>query len=161
MAKMIKCKTCGADIASSAKSCPSCGAKNKKPFFKKVWFWVLIVIIIGAAGAGASNDTKEGNDKKTDVTTEKKEKYELVGETTWTKDALGIHIEGTVKNNAGKEVTYAQITFKLFDADGNQVGTAIDNINNLEKDGTWKFKAIGIDTDNVVTSYKLSEVTGF
>ena len=32
MSKMIKCKTCGADIASSAKSCPGCGAKNKKPF---------------------------------------------------------------------------------------------------------------------------------
>ncbi|NOW20903.1 rubrerythrin [Clostridium saccharobutylicum] len=30
MSKMIKCKTCGADIASSAKTCPSCGAKNKK-----------------------------------------------------------------------------------------------------------------------------------
>lgn len=28
--KIIKCKVCGADIAKSAKSCPSCGAKNKK-----------------------------------------------------------------------------------------------------------------------------------
>ncbi len=50
MAKIIKCKTCGADIASSAKSCPGCGARNKKPFYTKIWFWVLIVIIIGAAG---------------------------------------------------------------------------------------------------------------
>lgn len=28
MAKMVKCKTCGADIAKSANVCPSCGAKQ-------------------------------------------------------------------------------------------------------------------------------------
>lgn len=33
MAKMKKCATCGADIASSAKACPKCGATNKKPIF--------------------------------------------------------------------------------------------------------------------------------
>lgn len=27
--KLTKCKTCGADIAKDAKTCPSCGAKNK------------------------------------------------------------------------------------------------------------------------------------
>lgn len=29
MDKMTKCKTCGADIAKSAKVCPACGAKQK------------------------------------------------------------------------------------------------------------------------------------
>ena len=28
--KMVKCKTCGAEIAKSAKTCPKCGAKQKK-----------------------------------------------------------------------------------------------------------------------------------
>lgn len=32
MGKMIKCRTCETDIASSAKVCPSCEAKNKKIF---------------------------------------------------------------------------------------------------------------------------------
>ena len=35
MSKMKNCKACGAEIATSAKSCPKCGAKNKKPFYKK------------------------------------------------------------------------------------------------------------------------------
>ena len=46
MSKMTKCKSCGADIASSAKRCPSCGAKNKKPIYKRVWFWILVVVLL-------------------------------------------------------------------------------------------------------------------
>lgn len=46
MNKMTKCKSCGADIASSAKHCPSCGAKNKKPIYKRVWFWILVVVLL-------------------------------------------------------------------------------------------------------------------
>ncbi|WP_236885879.1 zinc-ribbon domain-containing protein [Clostridioides difficile] len=30
MSKMIQCKSCSKEIASNAKSCPNCGAKNKK-----------------------------------------------------------------------------------------------------------------------------------
>lgn len=54
MAKMIKCKTCGADIAKSAKTCPSCGAKNKKSVVAPM---IGLVVLIGIAGAiGGSGD---------------------------------------------------------------------------------------------------------
>lgn len=43
---MKECKSCGAEIAQSAKTCPHCGAKNKKPFYKAVWFWVVIIIVL-------------------------------------------------------------------------------------------------------------------
>ena len=43
---MILCKTCGAKMAKKAKKCPSCGAKNKKPIYKRFWFWVLAIIVI-------------------------------------------------------------------------------------------------------------------
>ncbi|MGH2248976.1 DUF3862 domain-containing protein, partial [Enterococcus faecalis] len=40
--------------------------KSKKPFYKKIWFWVVGVIVLWIAGSGlgkedkkASNDTKE------------------------------------------------------------------------------------------------------
>ena len=33
--KLKKCETCGQEIAKSCKVCPNCGAKNKKPFYKK------------------------------------------------------------------------------------------------------------------------------
>ncbi len=63
MSKMIKCKTCGADIASSAKACPGCGAKNKKPFYKKWWVWFIVVIVlIGAAGSGANSNNNSSTE---------------------------------------------------------------------------------------------------
>lgn len=165
MAKIIKCKTCGADMASNAKSCPGCGAKNKKPFYTKVWFWVLVLFVIGAAGSSSnsssSNDAVASNTETTINTKkeEKKEKFEIVGDVTSESDQFATYISGVIKNNSGKDCSYVQVTFNMYDADGNQVGTALDNINNLEKDGTWKFKAMAIEKE--ATSYKLAEITGF
>lgn len=44
--------------------------KPKKPIYKKWWFWVIIVLIAGAIGAGSSgaNKGKDGN-KTTETTT--------------------------------------------------------------------------------------------
>lgn len=53
--KLTNCKVCEKEIAKSAKRCPHCGAKVKKPFYKKVWFWIIVVIIIGAAGSGGES----------------------------------------------------------------------------------------------------------
>lgn len=63
--KIIKCKICGADIASNAKTCPQCGAKNKKPIYKKWWFYALIVIvlfaIIGSSQRGEPSSSANGS----------------------------------------------------------------------------------------------------
>ena len=62
MSKMTQCKSCAKEIATSAKSCPGCGAKNKKPIYKRVWFWVIaIIIVIGATGGSDTDDSKEIN----------------------------------------------------------------------------------------------------
>lgn len=59
--KTIKCIQCGAEFDSKSKFCPSCGAKNKKPVFKKWWFWVIVIIVlfgaIGSAGNSKSDKT--------------------------------------------------------------------------------------------------------
>ena len=54
--KMIQCKTCGKEIAANAKACPSCGAKNKKPIYKKVWFWCVLVLILIAIGSSVGGN---------------------------------------------------------------------------------------------------------
>ena len=51
--KMINCKSYGAEIAASAKTCPKCGAKNKKPIYKKWWFYVLVLLIVAAVAGGS------------------------------------------------------------------------------------------------------------
>ena len=58
---LIKCKVCGEEIAKSAKTCPKCGAKVKKPIYKKWWFIaiVIVAIIIAISSAGGSKDTTE------------------------------------------------------------------------------------------------------
>ena len=44
--KLTTCKTCGAQIAKSAKKCPSCGAKNKSG--KSLVKTLIPLIILGA-----------------------------------------------------------------------------------------------------------------
>lgn len=52
--KMKKCKACGNEIAKSAKTCPHCGAKNKKkhPVLIGIIVVVALIVVIAAMGDG-------------------------------------------------------------------------------------------------------------
>ena len=147
-AKLIKCKTCDAEIAANAKSCPQCGAKNKKPFYKKWWFWVILVFfLIGSAGAGSS--TGESTDSTSGTkpvepstqSTPAKENTEPSSQGTPAKENTEVPVEisythydvtelfDTLSGNALK----AKNTFKdqyveiegylsVIDSDGNYIG---------------------------------------
>lgn len=56
MKKMTNCKACGQAIAKSTKTCPHCGAKNKKPIFKKWWFWAIAALLIIVITVSGGND---------------------------------------------------------------------------------------------------------
>ena len=66
-------------------------------------------------------------------------------------DTFAYYIEGTVKNNTSKDYSYFSIEFVCYDAEGNNLGTAIDNTNNLLAGDTWKYKAMfmGSNSDEV------------
>lgn len=68
-------------------------------------------------------------------------------------------ISGTVKNKSQNEYGYAQIEFNLYDKDGNQIGSSMDNINNLEPNGSWKFNAIIMEEG--VKDVKFKGITGY
>ena len=188
--QMINCPTCGQPMAANAKVCPSCGAKNKQPFYKKWWFWVIVVVLIlgiaGSAGStsggnassaasSAAASVPAGNDNTAPsvANTEPEDTVPdepkptpvpdlaLQGEVTATEDAFAVYYEGVVVNNKDRDLSYAQITFTLYDADGNQIGTALDNINNLKAGGTWKFKAMALCDKDEVADWELTEITGF
>lgn len=60
----VKCKTCGTEIAKNAKSCPKCGAKNKKGFLLKIilgFIGFIILVVIFAP----SEDEKPTNAART------------------------------------------------------------------------------------------------
>lgn len=162
------CKECGAEVSSKG-VCPKCGKDQKNFFMKhKVITFLLVVVIIGAvAGAGSSTNknAETGKTAETSSTsTEKKEKFTLQEGHKGNTDEYGMSytIEGSIKNNTDKQYSYVQVTFNLYDTDGAQIGTAMANINNLEANGLWKFKAIGsLGNGKSVASYKLMEITGW
>ena len=64
--KIKQCKTCGKEIASSAKTCPNCGAKNSKVSVKKIIaIFLLFFVIMGIIGStvddSQTGDTDETN----------------------------------------------------------------------------------------------------
>lgn len=55
---MTNCKACGKEIAKSAKTCPHCGAKNKKPPIGCLAVIVLF-LLIGAFSSSGGDDIPE------------------------------------------------------------------------------------------------------
>lgn len=74
------CKNCGKEISAGAKFCQECGTpvtepiqpqvgpeiipevkskKAKKPFYKRWWFWVIVVILVLGSCGGMSDSSKD------------------------------------------------------------------------------------------------------
>lgn len=63
MKKMKQCKICSKEIAANAKTCPSCGGKNKKAVYKRPWFIVIVLfVIIGIAISGGNSEENESSE---------------------------------------------------------------------------------------------------
>lgn len=147
MSKMIKCKTCGVDIAKSAKSCPGCGAKNKKPFYTRWWFILIaIFIIIGALGGnkGSNESTTASKNESTPVTTAKDESSSSVDSDT------KINYDNFLSIQMG--MSYDQVKGIL--GDGNETSSSdISGIKTIMY--TWKGKGI----DNISVTIQNDAVT--
>lgn len=100
-----------------------------------------------------------------DFAPEEKAKIEIVSELDGKYEHLygdyyTMDISGIAKNVSGKKLSYVMLTFSVSDADGNQIGTAIDNILDLEAGATWKFIAFGTFSDCPDT-YKLTSISAY
>ena len=62
--KLTTCKACGAQIAKSAKTCPQCGAKNKKKhaFLGIVLCFLGIMLVVAGMGGGGESSSSQGAD---------------------------------------------------------------------------------------------------
>jgi len=136
MAKLKLCKHCGNEVAKSAKSCPKCGGRIKGLGILPAIAIIAIIIVIVAVAANEDKIKEDYN--KESFSHEITKQY---------SDGFSYYVEGTVNNLKDKEYSYVQIEFVCYDKDGNNIGTAIDNTNNLLGKETWKFKAIGLFSD--------------
>lgn len=69
------------------------------------------------------------------------------------------NIIGVVQNNSGKDYDYLQITFTIYDAQGNVIDSAFANVNNVKAGGTWRFEAMFFEEE--AASWELDEITGW
>lgn len=142
-AYLMKCGNCNTEYEGGY--CPNCGlkaetgqpqpaqyetnsyqnsnnAENKKPVYKKWWFWVLIVLAVGiiySVGSPSKTETEAVTEEETEAQTEQQtEKAKTFSEkSVYNKDGLKIYYIGfdngifskelkfRVENNSGKKVT--------------------------------------------------------
>lgn len=113
---------------------------------KKMPTWLIIVLVIVGViiigGIIGSNSDENNSSNKKSIKSEKKEKFSYTIDSAAADDYnLFYYINGTVTNNTDKDYSYVQIEFVCYDSQGNNLGTALDNTNNLLGNQTWKYKA--------------------
>lgn len=173
---MKNCKSCGKSLDKTAKVCPECGRDQRSWFSRhKILTFILVLFILGGIGSflpdsdppidsqssAIGSDSNVSENSTTPEASSPKAttpSLELISHETQS-DQFSRYVVGQIKNNSNKKMSYAQIEINLYDDNGNQVGSALDNINNLEAGGTWNFKAIILEDS--CTKYKIADISGF
>lgn len=151
------------------------GEKKKKPIGKIILGVVIAFLAIGVIGSmtgnGSAGDGNSDNSAAVSDDQETKEQpkqeeqkqdpYTITEEAADTSNSFDYAITGILTNNSGRDANSVMVTYNLFDADNNQIGTAMATASNLKAGGTWKFKASSLKSTNEVARYELSDVSGF
>ena len=135
MAKMTICNSCGAEIASSAKSCPHCGAKVKKPIFKRVWFWILIVLVVGGiAAAGSGGSDKSSTETATSETSGQQEQEKIEYTPVSVEELLEALDENAAAASDQYKGQYVEVTGRLsnIDSSGDYISLSVLDENDWE-----------------------------
>lgn len=143
--------------------------EGKKPIGKIVLIVVVVLIAIGAIGSmsgkgGSSSSDGSANEQaaeQKEQEQEEQEPYTVADEAEDRSNQFDFKITGTLTNNTDSKKSYIQIEYVLYDADGNQIGTALANTNNLKAGGTWKYEATSLVDPNEVASWERDDVSGF
>ena len=134
----IHCRHCDKLISEYAKVCPYC-RKRQRSIGKIILTIILIWLILYIVGCITMLMNEDYNTESFTYTVTKSSPDEY---------NVGYYIEGIVENQNKKDYSYVQIEFVCYDKDGNNMGGAFANTNNLRGNETWKFKAMGL-FDNV------------
>lgn len=126
--------------------------------------FIIISIIAGACSNNGITNTDNVSSSEESQSSKESKDYEFVEDPELVNEGYGFYsVKGILKNNTNTDKEYIQISFILYDEDGNNVGTAWANAEQLKAGGNWKFNASGMSTDEntEVTSFELDSVDGF
>lgn len=136
---------------------------QKKPFYKRIWFIALALIVVIIIVQQSTGDKKKDVEVKNGTSTEQTQqaKYE-VSEVKVESDGFATYVTGVLKNNTDSNKSYVQISIPAYDTSGNKLGDAWANVNDLKANSTWKFKAMYLGSEKNPT-FKTEElkVSGF
>ena len=119
---------------------------------------VACVALIGSDGDTGSSDSGTQQEQQEVKQNTDIDKYQ-VQILDSRSDGFATYITGTLV--ADRDYTYVQILIPCYDADGNKLGDAIANVNNLNKGESWKFEAMSIDTNVATFDIDKAEVDAF
>ena len=123
---------------------------------KKILLFCSLILLTGCSYDEIYQPLKETLEEN------ESNKFSLLSDNGYADEyGFAYYIEGTLKNNTDYNYSYVQITFNTYDQDGNIVGSCLDNMNNFDKHGTWKFEAMCSGDSQDVKSYKLKEITSW
>lgn len=84
---------------------------------------------------------------------------EIIAQSGEVTDGGWIQVSGKIRNNRSKEYRYVQVVYTIYNARGEQIGTALANTLNLDAGGVWVFRAICMERGG--KRFKLKELTGY
>jgi len=117
---------------------------------------VLIAVAIGARYFMGTNDAPSHPTQLDGVEASVSgEVYELSPIVVTPGEHGEIIITGLVRNTSGETLTYVEVEFDLYDADGTPVSMTMDNTNDLAPGEQWHFEAIA---PQAFDAYKLVNV---
>ncbi len=128
--------------------------KNKKGIWIAIIGIVIIVSIIVVASVFAGSSGSSNEKLAVSGTSMSVEYNEYLG--------YSAKITGVAKNVTSRNFSYASVEFSVYDANGNNLGTALANINNLSSGDTWRFEATLFDFPSTrPATFKLVEIVAW
>ena len=134
--------------------------KLVKGFVLMVGLLVCLVACVAFMGGDSDSSSSDGGTQEqqevkrnTDV-----DKYQIQILDS-RSDGFATYVIGTLV--ADRDYSYVQILIPCYDADGNKLGDAVANVNNLNKGESWKFEAMSLDADVATFNIDKAEVDAF
>lgn len=125
---------------------------------------LLISIMLAFSLVGCFDFDDDSESATPSLPSSNSSRYEFIGELDMSVDyddylGYSVAIKGKLKNTSIREFSYVSVTFAIYDVEGNQIITALDNTNYLQAGSTWSFNAQTLGwTDTQPKSCKLVEV---